>query len=128
MFTLYFGIYHKKLKEVIGVVSLMKIDLKNKHCESGSWIGKPFRGTGLIYEAKLEMYRFAFEKLNLRKIYSKTIYYNKRSSKHLEKLGFVKQGVFREHILIKGKHIDVNYYELLKTEFKYNALEKKLLF
>jgi len=127
LFNLEFGVYHKELKEVIGVVSLMKIDLKNKNCESGSWIGKPFWGSGLIHEAKIEMYRFAFEKLKLRKIYSKVFTYNPRSYKHLEKLGFVRQGLFRKHFCKKGKFIDEYYYEMLKEEFKYKDLKKKLL-
>ena len=127
LFNLEFGVYHKELKEVIGVVSLMKIDLKNKNCESGSWIGKPFWGSGLIHEAKIEMYRFAFENLRLRKIYSKVFTYNPRSYKHLEKLGFVRQGLFRKHFCKKGKFIDEYYYEMLKEEFKYKDLKKKLL-
>ena len=127
LFNLEFGVYHKELKEVIGVVSLMKIDLKNKNCESGSWIGKPFWGSGLIHEAKIEMYKFAFENLRLRKIYSKVFTYNPRSYKHLEKLGFVRQGLFRKHFCKKGKFIDEYYYEMLKEEFKYKDLKKKLL-
>lgn len=127
LFNLDFGVYHKDLKEVIGVVSLMKIDLNNKNCESGSWIGKPFWGSRLIHEAKIEMYRFAFENLRLRKIYSKVFTYNPRSYKHLEKLGFVRQGLFRKHFCKKGKFIDEYYYEMLKEEFKYKDLKKKLL-
>lgn len=127
LFSLDFGVYHKELKEIIGVVSLIKIDLKNKNCESGSWIGKPFWGTGLIYEAKIEMYKFAFEKLKLRKIYSKVFMSNTRSYKHLEKLGFVRQGIFRKHIIKNDKFVDEYYYEMLKEEFKYSLLKKNLL-
>lgn len=127
LFNLEFGVYHKELKEVIGVVSLTRIDLNNKNCESGSWIGKPFWGSGLIHEAKIEMYKFAFENLRLRKIYSKVFTYNPRSYKHLEKLGFVRQGLFRKHFCKKGKFIDEYYYEMLKEEFKYKDLKEKLL-
>lgn len=127
LFSLDFGVYHKDLKEVIGVVSLMKIDLNNRHCESGSWIGKPFWGSGLIHEAKIEMYKFAFDKLKLNKIYSKVFSFNPRSFKHLEKLGFVRQGFYRKHIFRKGKFIDEYYYEMLKEEFKYKDLKEKLL-
>jgi [ribosomal protein S5]-alanine N-acetyltransferase len=127
LFTLDFGIYHKELKEVIGNVSLTKIDLKNKNCESGSWIGKPFWGSGLIHEAKIEMYKFAFDKLKLRKIYSKVFSFNPRSFKHLEKLGFVRQGLYRKHLFLNNKFIDECYYEMLKEEFKYKDLKEKLL-
>jgi [ribosomal protein S5]-alanine N-acetyltransferase len=126
-FKLKFGVYNKKLKEIIGIVSLLKIDLKHKNAESGSWIGKPFWGTGLIYEAKIEMYKYGFENIKLRKITSKVYEFNPRSYKHLEKLGFVKQGVFRKHTLINNKFYDNYYYEMLKEEFKYSQLKKKLL-
>jgi [ribosomal protein S5]-alanine N-acetyltransferase len=120
------GVYHKQKKEVIGMVSLLKIDLTNNNAESGSWIGKPFWGSGLIHEAKIELYRFGFQKLKLRKIHSKVFSFNPRSFKHLEKLGFKRQGVFRQHVIKNKKYIDEYYYEMLKEEFEYNKLKKKL--
>lgn len=126
-FQLNFGVYNKKLKEVIGIVSLLKIVLKNKNAESGSWIGKPFWGTGLIHEAKIELYKYGFKDVNLVKIYSRVFEFNPRSFKHLEKLGFVRQGVFRKHSFINNKFVDNYYYELLKEDFKYNQLKKSLL-
>ena len=119
------GVYHKQLKEVIGIVSLLKIDLDNNNAESGSWIGKPFWGSGLIHEAKIELYRFGFQKLKLRKIHSRVFSFNPRSFKHLEKLGFKRQGVFKQHHLKGKKYIDEYYYEMLKEEFDYKKLKKK---
>jgi RimJ/RimL family protein N-acetyltransferase len=126
LFTLDFALYHKDLKEVIGIVALIKVDLDNKNAESGSWIGKQFWGSGLIHEAKIEMYKFAFEKLKLVKIYSKVFDYNPRSFKHLEKLGFTRQGIFRKHFMKDKKLVDNYYYEMLKEEFNYKLLKEEI--
>jgi ribosomal-protein-alanine N-acetyltransferase len=120
------AVFLKKENKVIGGVSLKDIDLINKKAESGSCIAKKYWGTKLIYEAKLELYKFAFKELKLRKIYSKTLSYNIRSRKHLEKLGFTNQGYFQKSLFFKNKYFDINYLELLKENFKYRELKKKI--
>lgn len=121
------AVFLKKENRVIGGVTLSHIDFKNKKCESGSYITKKYWGTGYIYEAKLELYKFAFKYLNLVRIYSNVFSYNPRSKKHLEKLGFIQEGYVRKDYFYKGKHHDMFSMGLLKEDFKYKELKKKLL-
>ena len=120
-------LYNKKDKRVIGTETLNWIDLKNLNCESGSWIAKPYWGSGLMAEARLEVFKFAFNKLKLHKIYSNILIYNIRSQKHIEKFGFKKQGIQRDEKLIKNKYYSMYCYDILSSEFNYNKLKKKLL-
>jgi len=123
--TLEIALFHKQKKEVIGAVSLLNINFENNSAESGSWIGKPFWGSGLIHEAKIEFYKFVFQKLKLIRIFAEIYDYNPRSFKHLEKLGFKRQGVFRKNSRINNKYVNDYYYEMLKEEFDYKNLKKK---
>ena len=124
--TLELVVFLKSEKRVIGGVSLKCIDFKNKNAVSGSCLAKQYWGTKLIYEAKLELYKFAFKELKLVKISSKVLSHNIRSKKHLEKLAFTQQGYFQKDLYVKGKYLDVFYMELLKGNFKYKELKNKL--
>jgi len=121
------AVYLKSEKRVIGSISLNHIDFKNKKCESGSCLSKKYWGKKYIYEAKLEIYKYAFKVLKLNKIYSYVLSYNPRSKKHLEKLGFNEVGYFKEDYFYKNKFIDIYRMDLLKSDFKYSYLKKKLL-
>jgi len=125
--TLIFGLWHKKDKKIIGVESLNNIQFRNKNCESGSWLARKYWGSGLMTEARLEIFKLAFKNLKLHKIISMVIVENKRSQKHIEKFGFKRQGYFRDEVIICGKFRNAYYYELLNKEFNYNKLKKKLL-
>lgn len=125
--TLIFGLWHKKDKKIIGVESLNNIHFRNKNCESGSWLARKYWGSGLMTEARLEIFKLAFKNLKLHKIISMVIVENKRSQKHIEKFGFKRQGYFRDEVIICGKFRNAYYYELLNKEFNYNKLKKKLL-
>jgi RimJ/RimL family protein N-acetyltransferase len=120
------AVFFKKENRVIGGVALKDIDLINRNAESASCIAKNYWGTKLIYEAKLELYKFAFKDLKLIKIYSEVLVNNIRSELHLEKLGFTQQGYFQKNIFFNNKFIDVYYLELLKENFKYRKLKEKL--
>jgi RimJ/RimL family protein N-acetyltransferase len=126
--TIQIAVYFKSEKRVIGGISLSHIDFKNKKCESGSCIAKPYWGKKYIYEAKLEIYNYAFKVLKLNKIYSYVLSYNPRSKKHLEKLGFSEVGYLREDYFHNNKFVDLYRMDLFKNDFKYRNLKKELLF
>jgi [ribosomal protein S5]-alanine N-acetyltransferase len=122
-----FAIFSKEDNRVIGGMTLSKIDFKNKKCESGSSLSKKYWGKKYIYEAKLEIYKYAFNVLKLNKIYSFVLSYNLRSKKHLEKLGFREVGFFKKDYFHNNKFVNVFRLDLLKNYFKYKDLKKKLL-
>ena len=61
---------------------------RDDECELGYWIGKPFWGQGLIPEAVNEIVRYAFENLNMKKIWCGRYEGNERSKRVQEKCGF----------------------------------------
>ena len=64
------------------------IELPNTEGEIGYWIGTPYWGKGLIPEAVHELLRYAFEELQLQKIWCVYFDGNNNSKRVQEKCGF----------------------------------------
>ena len=75
----------------IGSVGLHRNDIAedDDEYELGYWIGKPFRGQGLIPEASRELIRYAFEDLGMARIWCGYYDGNIKSRRVQDKLGFV---------------------------------------
>jgi RimJ/RimL family protein N-acetyltransferase len=91
----------------IGNVGLHKIDRKNRNAEAGIVIGdKRFWGKGYGTDAMKLLLRYAFEDLNMHKVYLLHFAGNERARRSYEKCGFVKEGVLRDHVYKGGKYHD----------------------
>ena len=112
------GIELKETKKIIGGISLMKIDLKNKNAELGYWLGKNYWGRGLTTEAVGLMLDFAFNKMKLNSVYARVFEENKGSSKVLIKSGFKQEGVQRQRFYRFGRWHHMPQYSILKHEYK----------
>ena len=112
------GIELKETKKVIGMISLMNIDYKNKNAEIGYWLGKKYWGKKIMKEAVRLILGFGFKKLKLVRIYARVMSPNISSAKLLEKSGFQYEGRMRKTTLRKGKWMDDLRYSILSSEFK----------
>ena len=65
---------------------------------------------------------FAFNRMNLHKVYLRVYDYNKRGVKSYQKCGFKKGGILREMFYDEGKYYDVVMMGILKREFKKSKL------
>ena len=88
-----FAICLKEDLKAIGSVGLMfkdksNIDIQENEVEIGYWIGREFWGRGLVPEACEKLIKFAFDKLNVSKIWCGYFDGNTKSKKVQEKLGF----------------------------------------
>lgn len=109
-----FGIETKDGR-LIGVMSLNGINFKDGVATTGAYIGsKADRGKGYGVDAKMTLLNYAFNELNLRKICSEVLGFNKRSLKYNEKCGYRQEGVRRRQIFKEGKYHD----EILIAVFK----------
>jgi RimJ/RimL family protein N-acetyltransferase len=62
--------------------------------------------------------RVGFQELGFHKIVLRIAVGNDASEKVAKKLGFAKEGVLREELLIRGRWIDHNLYSMLEQEFE----------
>ena len=100
---------------IMGNVMLNRDAIRNVG-DIGYIVGEKFRGHGYAFEAATELLRFAFEDIELHRVYATCWARNERSAHILEKLGFLREGVLREHALKWGKYEDDAYYGMLRRE------------
>jgi len=74
-------------------------------------------GQGLGREGMELALRFAFNELNLYRVQLTVFSYNDRAINLYEKLGFKREGVFREHIQRDGRRYDMILFGLLRPEW-----------
>ncbi|HVP06415.1 MAG TPA: GNAT family N-acetyltransferase [Candidatus Acidoferrum sp.] len=117
------GIVLKETGEVIGGIGMHKIDRRMKNAEIGCWIGKPYRGTGLMVEAMKAMLKYAFDELKLKRVYAHIFVENVASRKMVEKCGFVREGRLRASHLHHRHWRDSYLYSILKEDFRIRRSE-----
>jgi RimJ/RimL family protein N-acetyltransferase len=76
------------------------------------------RGQGYGEEAMRLLLRFAFDELNLRRVQLTVFSYNELALRLYEKLGFQREGVFREFLQRDGQLYDMLLYGLLRREWE----------
>jgi RimJ/RimL family protein N-acetyltransferase len=82
-------------------------------------IGDPAqRGQGYGAETMRLLLRFAFDELNLRRVQLTVFSYNDGAIRLYEKLGFQREGVFREFLQRDGQVYDMLLYGLLRREWE----------
>jgi RimJ/RimL family protein N-acetyltransferase len=98
---------------LVGVISLQKIDKVNKNAQISYWIGKTYWNLGIATESINLLIHYAFCVLRLHKVYANVLDNNRASIRVLEKNGLKKEGVLK-HSLYKGDkfHDVVLYYKL----------------
>lgn len=115
-----FLIIDKMKDEVAGSTRFGNINLASEKCEIGwTWYGTKFHGTGLNKACKYELLKYGFETLGFRRIQFSADLENIRSQKAIEKLGAIKEGIFRNNYIDssgKSKH-DV-YYSIIQEDWE----------
>lgn len=103
----------------IGTCAFMNLDERNRHAELAIVIGdKNYWGQGLGTEVMKQLLDWGFEGLNLNRLYLHVFSFNTRAKALYEKMGFTLEGVKREMLYRDGKYQDVDYYGLLRSEWK----------
>ena len=104
---------------LIGTVELDGILWVHGVCGFGIAIGdRAHWGQGYGYEAACLSLAFAFDELNLHRVTATVFSYNARSIALLEKLGFQREGVYREFLQRDGARHDMLLYGLLHWEWQ----------
>ena len=93
--------------KLIGITSLMFIDYHKNHCHIGSWLGVDFWGQGYNFLSKIEIFKIAFEQLQLDVVFAGARLVNIRSQKAQAKLPFMTINVEEifpdEHLLLQER-------------------------
>lgn len=100
----------------VGLVFLFDVHVERDHAELGYWIVPEEQGEGYATEAADLCVRHAFEDRGLHKVFARVFERNEASMRVLEKVGFQREGVLREHEYARGEHHDAHLFGLLASE------------
>ena len=101
-----------------GYASYMRIDAANGVLEIGNVMFSPgLQRTRAATEAMYLMARHVFEDLGYRRYEWKCNVLNLPSRRAALRLGFTFEGIFRQHMMIKGKNRDTAWYSMLDGEW-----------
>lgn len=101
-----FGIFSSFTDEFIGAIALEHIDYECENAEIGYWTRKKFWKHGYAKEAAQTVIKYAFEELNLVRLYATLQKENTGSLALLTSLGFQVEGLMRKSVKNKGKLVD----------------------
>jgi [ribosomal protein S5]-alanine N-acetyltransferase len=97
--------------QAIGSINLMLgEDIARRTAEVGYWIGREYWGRGIMVEAVRAVTTYAFEVLGLVRVFAVPFVTTTRSSRVLEKAGYVREGVMRRSAVKEGAILDQLLY------------------
>lgn len=102
--------------EYLGTISLKHISQKDRNAEYAIVSRKKAQGTGVTRQATHELLRYAFEELELHKVYLNVLEDNVKARKFYEKCGFVQEGLAKDAVRIHGKYESLAWYGIIKEE------------
>ena len=104
--------------KVIGRCGLHNWNKEHKRAEIGyNMIDEDFKQKGLMSEAVNAIIEYGFDQLNLHRIEALVGSNNVPSLKIMEKEGFIKEGLLRQHYYLDGKYEDSLVFSKLLDEY-----------
>lgn len=102
----------------VGYLSLMRIDVASASIEVGSIVYTPaLQRTPAGTEAQYLLARYVFEDLRYRRYEWKCNALNAPSRRAALRYGFQYEGLFRQHMIVKGRNRDTTWFSMLDSEW-----------
>jgi RimJ/RimL family protein N-acetyltransferase len=115
---LFLAILDNASGRAVGYASYMRIEPVHRVIEVGSILYTPrLQQTTLATEAMYLMARHAFEDLGYRRYEWKCNALNAPSRRAALRFGFSFEGVFRQHMIVKGRNRDTAWFSMLDSEW-----------
>ena len=115
---LVFALHPRAGEHPAGVASYMRIAPEHGVIEIGGiWLGASLRQSTAASEAIFLLAAHAFDELGYRRLEWKCDSLNQASRHAAERFGFRFEGVFRQHMVIKGRNRDTAWYAITDLEW-----------
>ena len=114
-----FAVFHLADNQAIGTTRYMDIRPMDRGLEiGGTWYGLDYQRTAVNTECKYLLLQHAFEQLGCIRVQLKTDLRNVRSQCAIERLGAVKEGILRKHMILPDGYVrDSVYYSIIDDEW-----------
>ncbi|MBF7091475.1 GNAT family N-acetyltransferase [Flavobacterium sp. ALJ2] len=110
------GITLKDNPKIIGFIGYFRIKPEHYRAEIGYMLLPEFHGKGIIPEAVKTVIDYGFNEMKLHSIEAVIDPDNLASERVLQKMGFVKEGHFKESEYYEGRFLDSVIYSLLNKK------------
>jgi RimJ/RimL family protein N-acetyltransferase len=115
---LFFAVIDAATGKACGYQTLMRIDAPNRVIEVGNIVyGRTLQRTTASTEAQFLFMRHAFDTLGYRRYEWKCNALNTPSRAAALRFGFAFEGVFRSHMIMKGRNRDTAWYSIIEAEW-----------
>lgn len=116
--NLFLAIVMTETNQHVGNIRLGPIDWFHRRADIGVLVGeRSVQGKGVASAAIQLVLNYAFNIMNLKRITLGVIAENTNAIRLYEKIGFVREGCLRSHVLCNGAYHDVILYGLMAEEF-----------
>jgi len=114
-----FAVIHLPTSQAIGMTRYMDIRPQDRALEiGGTWYAPSYQRTAVNTESKLLLLTHAFEVVGCIRVQFKTDSRNVQSQQALERIGAVREGVLRSHMVLSDGYIrDSVYYSIIASEW-----------
>jgi RimJ/RimL family protein N-acetyltransferase len=114
-----------RTERALGIVALMAIRADMRVIEVGNILLSPaLQRTTLATEVQYLLAHYVFDTLAYRRFEWKCNALNAASRRAASRLGFTFEGIFRQHMIVKGRNRDTAWFAMLDSEWP----ERKLAF
>jgi RimJ/RimL family protein N-acetyltransferase len=114
-----FTVVHKKTGNIIGATRFLEMRPTHRSLEiGGTWYAPEYQRTSVNPECKYLMLKYAFEEMECIRVQFKADLRNEHSLRAIERLGAVREGVLRNHMILPDGTIrDSVYFSILNREW-----------
>jgi RimJ/RimL family protein N-acetyltransferase len=126
---LWFTVLSNDTQRPVGMITILNADLVNRRLELGHiWYIPEAQRTAANTEATYLLLKEAFEWYRVRRVEWKCDALNARSRQAALRLGFSFEGIFRNHMIVKGRNRDTAWFSITDAEWPSvkEGLERRL--
>jgi ribosomal-protein-serine acetyltransferase len=105
----------------LGNVSIWHVSRSFHVGEIGYWVRTDRSGQGIATEVTARMLQVGFDRLGMHRIVLRIAVGNRASERVAEKLDFVREGVLREELKVRGHWLDHTVWSMLEHEYRRRA-------
>jgi RimJ/RimL family protein N-acetyltransferase len=115
---IFYTVVDRQAKAARGMASYLRIEPEHRVIEIGHiWFAPILQRTRQATEAIYLMARHAFDDLGYRRLEWKCNALNAASRRAAERFGFTFEGIFRQHMIIKGQNRDTAWFSIIDGEW-----------
>jgi RimJ/RimL family protein N-acetyltransferase len=115
---LFFAVIDNVSRRVVGYQTFLRIDPPNRVIEVGNILYTPaMQRTAGATEAQYLFAKYVFDELGYRRYEWKCNAHNAPSRRAAERFGFTFEGIFRQHMIVKGRNRDTAWFAMLDGEW-----------